>query len=319
MTADSLAARTSAATTFCSRCGQFVQGLRFCPHCGAATTFRVVEAPPELRVRDVLPGRDWWQSAAWRRGSLGLFLACALTPFILLQATADDTDVRHAAWGFTIYYAIIWLIALKALIKPEPVSTWRLAQVVAITAVAGVSVAITVERHLAANASTLARSILTVGLPEELAKALPLLIVVLTAGASFKPRTYMYLGAVSGLAFGAVESVSYTALYGDAIQQTGDTRLVTGIIWRLLTDSLFHAALAGIVGVFIGFAAAVRRRQLALISGGLAFAAILHGAYDRTAGHWLGTVVAALVLLTFAGYIHRSDELVAGNHMRSTS
>jgi RsiW-degrading membrane proteinase PrsW (M82 family) len=274
--------------------------------------------PEHVRLRDLLPGREWWQSSAWLQGSLGLFVACALTPFILLQATVNDHDVRPAAWGFTIYFALIWLIALKALLKPERVSGWRLVQVIATTGVLGVSVAITIERHLAANASTLAHSIFTVGIPEELAKALPLIIVLITAGSSLTPRTYLYLGAVSGLAFGAVESVAYTALYSNGIERTGDTGLVTGILWRLMTDSLFHAALAGIVGVFIGFAAAAGRRHLVLIAAGLAFAATLHGLYDRTAGHWSAILVATLVILIFAGYIHGSDDMLRGHRASGT-
>lgn len=271
------------------------------------------QAPPSggLSLQDLVPLRSWWQAAAWRKGWLGLFLACAIAPFILLQATQHDQDVRHAAWGFTIYYAVIWLVVIRALVKPEPVSIARLAQVVIITGVLGVSVAITIERHLAADTHSLIKSILTVGFPEELAKALPLLLVLLTTGSRIRPRTYLYLGAVSGLTFGAVESVAYTALYSDGIQQTGDTNLVTGIIWRLLTDSIFHAAMAGIVGVFIGFAAVLRRRQVLLIVTGLSVAAILHGTYDRTAGNWTGVVVAALVMFVFAGYVYSSDDILA--------
>ena len=267
--------------------------------------------PGSLSLAELVPLRSWWQAAAWRRGWLGLFIACAIAPFILLQATQHDQDVRHAAWGFTIYYAVIWLVVIRALVKPEPVSIGRLAQVIVITGVLGVSVAITIERHLAADTHSLLKSILTVGFPEELAKAIPLLLVLLTTGNRIRPRTYLYLGAVSGLTFGAVESVAYTALYSDGIQQTGDTNLVTGIIWRLLTDSIFHAAMAGIVGVFIGFAAILRRRQLLLIVTGLSVAAILHGTYDRTAGHWTGVIVAALVMFVFAGYVYSSDDIVA--------
>jgi RsiW-degrading membrane proteinase PrsW (M82 family) len=313
----------AAALAFCSRCGQRLDAWRFCPRCGAEhgqPELSLVPARPpaaqyllppgsDVRIRDLISIAGWLRSGTWYQGWLGLFLAFAVAPFVLLQATKSDADVRHAAWGFSIYFAVIWLIAIHGLVKPEPVSLVRLSQIIGLTAVIGVSVAITIERHLAANTTTLARSIFTVGFPEELVKALPLLLLLATTRSQIRPRTYLYLGAVSGLAFGVVESVAYTALYSDGIYQTGDTSLVTGIIWRLLTDSLFHAAMAGIVGVFIGFAALLQRHQIPLVAGGLSFAAVLHGTYDRTAGGWFGTLVAVVVMFVFVGYVATSDDL----------
>jgi RsiW-degrading membrane proteinase PrsW (M82 family) len=307
----------------CLTCGYPAGDQAFCPQCARPTPF----APPgaisphaypvaaqsrhyvDLRWRDLLPLGDWMRSGVFFKGRIALFLACALTPFLLLQATANDTDARYAAWGFTIYFAVIWLIAIRAMIKPERVSVPRLLQIVAITAVIGVTVAVILEHHFNADASTLTHSIFTIAIPEELAKALPLLLVLVVMKNGIGPRTYLYLGAVSGLTFGAVESMAYSALYNTNLERTGDTRYVTGIIWRLLTDSLFHAALAGIVGVFIGFAAVARRDRVYFVLTGLGLAAVLHGAYDRTAGHWPSVFIAALVMLLFAGYTKTTDDI----------
>jgi RsiW-degrading membrane proteinase PrsW (M82 family) len=298
----------------CTRCGYPAGDQAFCPQCGWPTRFAPPGAEPgprsvDLTWRNVLPIGDWMRSGIFWKGRIALFLACALTPFLLLQATENDTDVRYAAWGFTIYFAIIWLIAIRALIRPEKVAVSRLLIIIAMTAVIGVSVAITLERHINADATTLAHSIFTIGIPEELAKALPLLLILLLMRNQIAPRTYLYLGAVSGLTFGAVESMAYSALYSTNIERTGDTRFVTGIIWRLLTDSLFHAALAGIVGVFIGLATVARRNQVVFVLGGLGLAAVLHGAYDRTAGHWPSVFVAAIVAFLFAGYTKTTDDI----------
>ncbi len=333
---------TQSATRYpCVSCGYPAGDQAFCPQCGRPTAF----APPgaisphayapgypagyasgypmpypaaapgrhsvDLKWRDLLPIGDWMRAGVFWKGRIGLFLACALTPFLLVQATMKDTDVRHAAWGFTIYFAIIWLIAIRALIRPEHVSVARQLQIIAVTAVIGVSVAITLERHFNADTSTLAHSIFTIGIPEELAKALPLLLVLLVMGNQIGPRTYLYLGAVSGLTFGAVESMAYSALYSTGLERTGDTTFVTGIIWRLLTDSLFHAAMAGIVGVFIGFAVIARQYRVFFVLIGLGLAAVLHGLYDRTAGHWPSVFVAAVVILLFAGYTKTTDDIGA--------
>jgi hypothetical protein len=60
--------------------------------------------------------------------------------------------------------------------------------------------------------------IFTVGLPEELAKALPVLAIVLIYRGSrdLTPRDYLFLGAVSGLVFGASEVVHYFTVNGVA-------------------------------------------------------------------------------------------------------
>ena len=309
----------------CGSCGYPAGDQAFCPQCGRPTPFAPPGAisphayPPaaqrrtsvDLQWSDLLPISDWMRSGVFWKGRIGLFLACALTPFLLVQATMNDTDVRYAAWGFTIYFAVIWLIAIRALIKPEYVPVPMLLQIIAVTAVIGVSAAITLERHFNANTSTLAHSIFTIGIPEELAKALPLLLVLVVMGNRIGPRTYLYLGAVSGLTFGAVESMAYSALYTTGLERTGDTRFVTGIIWRLLTDSLFHAALAGIVGVFIGFAAVARRHRVFFVLTGLGLAAVLHGGYDRTAGHWPSVFIAAIAILLFAGYTKTTDDIGA--------
>jgi RsiW-degrading membrane proteinase PrsW (M82 family) len=309
----------------CATCGYPAGDQAFCPQCSRPTPFAPPGAiapnayPPAIshqrsfdpQWRDLLPIGDWIRSGVFWRGRIGLFLACALAPFLLVQLTIKDTDVRHAAWGFTIYFALIWLIAIRALIKPEHVSVARQLQIIAVTAVIGVSAAITLERHFNASTSTLAHSIFTVGVPEELAKALPLLLVLLVMGNQIGPRTYLYLGAVSGLTFGAVESMAYSALYNNGLERTGDTTIVTGIIWRLLTDSLFHAALAGIVGVFVGFAVIARQYRVFFVLIGLGLAAVLHGLYDRTAGHWPSVFIAAIVVLLFAGYTKTTDDIGA--------
>ena len=169
----------------CTNCGYPAGDQAFCPQCGCPTSFAPPGAIPphasagvaparryvDLAWRDLLPIEDWMRSGIFWKGRIGLFLACALTPFLLLQATIKNTDARYAAWGFTIYFAVIWLIAIRALIKPEKVSVSRILIIIAMTAVIGVSVAITLERHINADAVTLARSVFTIGIPEELGES----------------------------------------------------------------------------------------------------------------------------------------------------
>jgi hypothetical protein len=69
-----------------------------------------------------------------------------------------------------------------------------------------VPLAVTLEADLHASTEGLGPSICSVGLPEELAKAIPVLAVALIYHRGRRqeliPRDYLFLGAVSGLAFG---------------------------------------------------------------------------------------------------------------------
>ena len=79
-----------------------------------------------------------------------------------------------------------------------------------------VPLAITLEVDLQASSAALGQSIFTIGIPEELAKALPVLAVALIYRRrhGLMPRDYLFLGAVSGLVFGASEVVHYFTVNG---------------------------------------------------------------------------------------------------------
>jgi len=260
-----------------------------------------------LPLRDLLPLHPWWTSGGWRQGGAALFLVMALAPFVLLQITSDDTDVRRAAIGFAIYFAVLWLIAIHALVRPERIGWPLFVGIVAFTTVAGVAFAIAVEKQLDASTDSLFSSIITVGFPEEVAKALVVLICLRVNGGRWTPRTYLYAGALSGLAFGAAEAVTYTVAYSSSLG-LGDGGLAV-TLWRLLSDGLFHACMAGIVAFFIGLSAWYRTVRLQLIGFGLVVAGALHGLYDHWASGWGGAAIAAATVFTFVGYVRSGDRV----------
>ena len=122
-------------------------------------------------------------------------------------------------------------------------------------------------------------------------------------------RTYLFAGAVSGLAFGAAEAISYSQKYVDLAQYFSASSFAAVITWRLLTDSLLHALMAGIAAYFIGLAYRYRRSCWTLIGIGLGLAAILHGAYDSLSSGWPGTLMAAAIVFMFAGYVRSGDQI----------
>ncbi len=261
---------------------------------------------------ELVPLRAWWTEGEWRRGWVGLFSLFALAPFVLLQATADDDGIQRMAWGFAIYFALMWFIVLYALIRPERLDLWVVLRIVLFTAVAGTAIAVLIEKQLITTADPgVVRLILGVGLPEELAKAAAVYVFVFLAKGAATPRAFLFAGAVSGLAFGAAEAVTYTQQYAEIASYLSANSLTSLVIWRLLSDSLLHAVLAGICAYFIGLAYQHRGAQWSLIAIGVGLAAILHGVYDATASNWFGTITAALMVFVFAGYVASGDRIAA--------
>ena len=256
--------------------------------------------------------RSWWTAGEWRRGWVGLFSLFALAPFVLLQVTADDDGIQRVAWGFAIYFALLWFIVLYALIRPELLDLWVVLRIVLFTAVAGTAIAVFVEeRVITTSEPGVVRLILGVGLPEELAKALAVYLFVFLAKGARTPRTFLFAGAVSGLAFGAAEAVTYTQHYAEIASYLSANSLTSLVIWRLLSDSLLHATLAGICAYFIGLAYQHKGAKWSLIAIGIGLAAILHGVYDAAASSWFGTATAALIVFVFAGYVASGDRIAA--------
>lgn len=262
----------------------------------------------DLPVATLLPLRSWLREQDWLRGRLGLFGLFAVAPFGLLQLTAEDGGIERAAWGFAVYFGLAWLLAMHRLIQPEAPDRIVLAKVVGFTAVAGVAIAVALERWLGVDDTDLLTMILKVGVPEELAKALPVYLFVFRSRVAWTTRTYLFTGVVSGLAFGVTEAVMYTSVYDDVGLLLGESTTVVSI-WRLLTGGMFHACLAGITSYFIGLAYWYRRAVWPLMLAGLALTSVLHGAYNASSGGWWGTLLAAFVVFVFLGYIHSGDEI----------
>jgi RsiW-degrading membrane proteinase PrsW (M82 family) len=151
-----------------------------------------------------------------------------------------------------------------------------------------------------------------VGFAEEVTKALPVLIAALLLRSLRKitldVRVWMFLGTISGLAFGVRESVLYTTadLMSGGQGASGDTiQLILTFALRVFVDGFQHAVWAGISAFFIGMGVNYRRRRIPLILFGITLPAVLHGLNDWStllASHWLWIAIQALSLLLFIGY-----------------
>lgn len=287
---------------------------------------------------DLLPLGDWLRHHSLRSWPVLLFLLLICVPPIALVAlganpTASTFD--HVAWIFAAYFAVAWLLLLGVIIQPQHVTKTMLLVVVLIALATQVPLAITLEVALHANTASVWQSIFTVGIPEELTKAIPVLAVALIYRRrhGLMPLDYLFLGAVSGLAFGASEVVHYFTVNGVAefyltirsaipaishLITTGHSAstslfavligpvryFVLDFVWRFITDPISHACWSGLTGYFIGLAATGRHRWYTVSWVGLAVAAVLHGLNDwsRVNGHPLWIVVIIVSGILFLGY-----------------
>ena len=192
------------------------------------TSVRTSAPPPAPRrasqASDLLPLGDWFRHHSLRSWPVQLFLLLICVPSIALVILGPDPSAStfdHVAWIFAAYFALAWLLLLGVIIRPEHVTRPMLVLVTAIALATQVPLAVTLEVDLHAETAGLGPSIWTVGLPEELAKAIPVLAIALIyrlfrrpPGHELTPRDYLFLGAVSGLVFGASEVVHYFTVNG---------------------------------------------------------------------------------------------------------
>ncbi len=118
---------------------------------------------------------------------------------------------------------------------------------------------------------------LGVGVMEEMAKMIPLIIILHKAKEPQVPQTMVYYGLMSGIAFGVYEGVEYQTSVN--IWLDYDYSFFFNIA-RLTSCPFMHACWCGIAGYFLSFAHLYPkyRRGLSLLA--LSIPALLHGIYD---------------------------------------
>jgi len=288
------------------------------------------------QFNDLFPLGDWFRHHALRSFPILLFLALLSVPsiaLVILDTNLSGSTFTAAAWIFAAYFATAWFLLLGVIVRPEFVTRPMLAVVVVIALATQVPLALLLETALHSSDTRLGLSIITVGIPEELVKAIPVVTVALLfRGRVILPRDYLFLGAVSGLAFGASEVVHYFTSNSiadfyrtvqdaaPAVRQliaTGHSAsasifavlihpvlyFIINFVWRFVTDPGIHACWAGVSGYFIGLAA-TRRHSWLVACVGLAIGAVLHGLNDwsRVNGRPAWILIVILSGVVFLGY-----------------
>jgi RsiW-degrading membrane proteinase PrsW (M82 family) len=266
---------------------------------------------PAYSFSSLVPVRHWARDPALRSWPVLLLIALVCVPPIalVLLNNATESTIRDIAWIFAAYFAVAWLLLLGVIVRPQHVSRSMLAAIAVIGIVTQAPTAIFLETQLHAGTGSLL-DVFTIGIPEELAKAIPIVAVAWIWRRQWQsqaPRDYLFLGAVSGLVFGAAEAVHYFNVLGT---QSGNVNGITlqGLtiqyIWRFLTDPVDHACWAGITGYFIGLAITGQSRKFSLALVGIGIAAVLHGLNDWNPinSHPAWVLVTLISVLLFLGY-----------------
>ena len=154
------------------------------------------------QVDDLLPLGDWIRHHSLRSWPVVLFLVLICVPSIALVILGGNPSVGTfdaVAWIFAAYFGLAWLLILGVIIRPHVTRT-MLVVITVIALVTQVPLAVTLEVALHGSNASLGPSIFTIGLPEELAKALPIVVVALIYHRrhGLEPRDYLFLGAVTG-------------------------------------------------------------------------------------------------------------------------
>jgi RsiW-degrading membrane proteinase PrsW (M82 family) len=266
----------------------------------------------EYSFSSLVPVRHWIRDPALRSWPVLLLVVLVCVPPIalVLLNNATESTIHAIAWIFAAYFAAAWLLLLGVIVRPQHVTRAMLGAIAVIGIVTQAPIAIFLETRLHAGTGSLL-DIFTIGLPEELAKAIPIVAVALIWRRDWQaqaPRDYLFLGAVSGLVFGAAEAVHYFIDVLGSLSGNANGIILQGLtiqyIWRFLTDPIDHATWAGITGYFIGLAVTGHTRKYAIGLIGIGIAAVLHGLNDWNPinSHPAWVIVTLISVLLFLGY-----------------
>jgi RsiW-degrading membrane proteinase PrsW (M82 family) len=268
-------------------------------------------------LRILVPIGAWLRDPAMRQWPRLLVTAYALTPLVLLIVLQRNADLVTLGWVYCLYVAPLWALVFWFLIRPGPLT--RLHLVIAAIIIAAEFILIPAltlpwERALAppTTSHSLFGWVTGVGLPEELTKALPVMVlaIVLLKVRHIKldVRMWMFLATLSGLFFGAYEASKVYVPNAIIAIARGSAFGIPEFAERVFVDGLQHALWAGIAGFFIGLGTNYRRQRIPLWLLGIAVPTVLHGLNDwiltwpSTLAEWVWILIQAFSLFLFLGY-----------------
>lgn len=218
-------------------------------------------------------------------------------------------------YAVSLYFATIWglffsyFFRTRQISKGKAVSTFFLTQLGVFIIFSGLN-----ELNFFYNFTSapfplsILGYILGIGLTEEFAKMIPLLVLERRAREPQLPQTMVFYGLMAGIAFGVFEGVQYQTSINIRADYT--TAFVLNIA-RLTSLPFLHAVWAGICGYFVGMAGLYPQYRKSLYVLALFIPTMLHGLYDLFAGgfYLISLVIAFLSVFLLMAYLRRSNVL----------
>lgn len=331
----------------CAQCGNdLADDMRFCANCGRARDGQIAKPTVVMTkalkdataygsglITDIrglpfntlFPFRSWAQSKIWSGTIVRAILFFALTPLVLSYYFGQDVSVKQAAWALGVYFALVWGWVVFSIARPPCVHVHYIVGIGLFTAIIGIPVDLIVQRlpiistlYSATDyggVGSLFGFVFGVGVLEETVKLLPILYLAYKIRVLTTPRETAFYAAMSGLAFGVAEAVSYSLGYADQTVvglmngTSGEGSYLVSEFLRLISLPFLHCVFTGAAGYFVGLGLVSPKRRVPLVITGLALAALLHGFYDTLSSTWLALVPAAAAVLIFVGYLSNAEAL----------
>lgn len=149
--------------------------------------------------------------------------------------------------------------------------------------------------------------ILGVGLSEELIKAIPLFFLIARAKEPLIPRTLVFYGLISGLAFGVEEGVQYQLSVNENLDYQYS---FFANIARLTYLPFIHAVFSGIAGYYIAFGNLYPKYKKSLYALAIIIPMTLHGLYDVFSQNNLIAIIFLIIpVALLMAYLRRTSDL----------
>lgn len=318
---------------YCSNCGTSLSGGKFCVGCGAPVTRaagqpkiarNAVEEMKLIGFGNLLPYKDWLADKPWKLFWVRWFLGIALFPlFLTFLAATANLSFNSIAFLFGLYFALMWAAVLYFMLTPR-LELVRILQVSMFTIVVGITVDLIVQQlpivsslYSATESTSIVGRLIGfvggVGLLEETVKILPVWWIYIHRKEEDSLSTIVFLGCISGFAFGVAEAANYSISYALGLKygRIGFSDYLVAQMTRMITLPLLHAVWSGIFAYFVSLASVNRRVGKGLLLSGLLIAAGLHGFYDALSDSLIGIAVAVVSMLVFVAYYRSGQALQA--------
>jgi protease PrsW len=277
-----------------------------------------------IGFRNIVPYQDWAGDKPWNLLWVRWLVGVALFPLALnFASAAAQLTFQSIAFVFGLYFALMWAAVLYFMLKPK-LEFARIVEVFAFTMIFGIGVVLLIQQLPVVNLLYSATEsvwmpgrilgfVAGVGVLEETAKVLPVWWIFVHKKNQDDLGTIVFLGCISGFAFGVAEAAQYSISYALGLKagQLGFGDYLTVQMLRLITLPLLHAIWCGIFSYFVALASMNRELGKGLLLSGLVVVATLHGLYDSFSDSLIGVGVAVISIIIFIAY-YRSGENLQG-------